>query len=113
MFLLLPSIPIVRLIAKGRGVVACLAALTQGFVVTGSAGNARGIDPGDPGVPAYGRKIYHLRAFGRNATPVSTIPAGEAAAVERKSGVTISCLIAQDRLDEWRTAFNDILVEAG
>ncbi len=107
---LLPaSIPIVHLAAQGRGVVACLAALTQVFVVTGSAGKARGIDPGDPGVPAFGRKIYHLRAFGRNATPVSTIPAGEAAAVERKSGVSIPCLIAQDRLDEWRTAFKEFV----
>jgi len=107
---LLPAdIPIVRLNAPGRGVAACLAALAQVLIVTGSAGKARGIDPGDPGVPAFGRQIYHLRAFGRNAGPPSAVPTGEAAAIERKSGATISTLIAQDRLNEWRTAFKEFV----
>ncbi len=107
---LLPAgIPIVRLITPLQGVAACLAALTQVLLVTGSAGKACGIDPGDPGVPAFGRKIYHLRAFGHNVMPVSAVPPGEAAAIERKSGATITCLIAQDRLDEWRTAFKEFV----
>ena len=107
---LLPAgIPIVRLTAQGQRVAACVAALTQVFLVTGCAGKARGIDPGDPGIPTFGRKIYHLRAFGRNVMPLSAVPAGEAAAVERKSGATICCLIAQDRLDEWRTAFKEFV----
>jgi hypothetical protein len=108
---LLPSdIPIAKLIAPGRGVAAGLAALAQVFLVTDSAGKARGIDPGDPGVPAFGRKIYHLRAFGRKVGLDPAIPVEEAAAIERKSGVTMASLVAQGRVEEWRTLFKQFVV---
>jgi hydroxymethylpyrimidine pyrophosphatase-like HAD family hydrolase len=31
-----------------------------GFLITSIAGDIRGIDPGRPGVPLFGRKLYHL-----------------------------------------------------
>jgi len=35
------------------------------FDLVGKFGDARSIDPGRPGVPEFGRRIYHLNAFGR------------------------------------------------
>ncbi len=106
MLALLPAeIPVVRLTIPGRGAVACLSALARVFMVAGSAGKARQIDPGDPGVPAFGRKLYHMRAFGPKEASVATVSVGEAAAIERKSGATITSLIAQGRLQEWRASY--------
>lgn len=107
---LLPRrIPAVRVSASGRGAIACLAALAKIFMVTGSAGAARGIDPGDPGVPAFGRRIYHMRALGPDESLMSPVQAREAVAIERKSGLTITGLSAQDRLDDWRLFYGDFV----
>lgn len=104
-----PGIPVVRLRASGHGAAACLAALAKVFVVVGSAGIARGIDPGNPGVPAFGRKIYHMRAFEPEEALTSTVPAGEAVAIERKSGLTVATLLAQGRLDKWRASYREFV----
>jgi len=39
-----------------------VSALVYAMVFAGSVGKIRGIDPGRPGVPDFGRKIYHLKA---------------------------------------------------
>lgn len=110
---LLPKdVPVVRLPAAGAGLAAGLSALVQVFAVAGSAGKARGIDPGDPGVPPFGRKIYHLRAFAPRETEIT---AAETAAVERKSGASVPSLLAGGALDRWRAAhraFSDRLSAA-
>lgn len=100
---LLPkNIPVVRLPVFGTGLTANLSALLKVFMVVGSAGKARGIDPGDPGVPPFGRKIYHLRAF---ATRDAALPAGEAAAIERKARASVMSLLSRGTLDGWRAAY--------
>jgi len=38
-----------------------LGAMLTSVLLAGFLGRERGIDPGRPGVPAFGRKIYHLR----------------------------------------------------
>ncbi len=59
---LLPkSVPIAKLQFSDDGAVSALAALSAAIIITGFAGRARGIDPGRPGVPAFGRRIYHLQ----------------------------------------------------
>lgn len=103
---LLPKrIPTLEIHVPGQGVHACLAALVRVQMLAGEAGEVRGIDPGDPGVPAFGRRIYHLRAFGTPDGPRHDLAAREAAAIERKSGVTVPTLLAQGRLEEWREAY--------
>lgn len=44
----------------GRGEAVQLASLLAAFCVTEELGFARGIDPGQPGVPDFGRKLYSL-----------------------------------------------------
>jgi len=59
---LLPdSIPVARLQFADDTAVSALAALCAAIAISGFAGKARGIDPGRPCVPAFGRRIYHLR----------------------------------------------------
>jgi hypothetical protein len=48
---------------------ASLACLPSTFELTRLAGQFRGIDPGRPGVPPFGRRVYHLRAQSRSLPP--------------------------------------------
>lgn len=106
MLALLPKgIPVARLNVSGSEIAAGLSALAQVFMVVGSAGKARGIDPGDPGVPAFGRKIYHFRAFAEGDYWPSPVPPAEAAAIERKSGASVSSLLARGTLENWQSAY--------
>lgn len=98
------DVPVVRFLVSGTGLTANLAALLKVFMIVGSAGKTRGIDPGDPGVPLFGRKIYHLRAFAKRRT---ALPPREKAAIERKSGATVTSLISRGAIDEWRAAYCD------
>lgn len=60
---LLPdSVPVVHLRFSGSTCIRPIQALSTAMHVVALAGEARGIDPGRPGVPEFGRKIYHLRA---------------------------------------------------
>lgn len=101
------TVPVVRLTAAGTGPVANLSALVQAFALVGSAGKARRIDPGNPGVPPFGREIYHLRAFGSPRTSPDGLGVAEVAAIERKSGVTVAGLHARGTLAGWRSAYSD------
>jgi len=58
---LLPeSTRILRLTTDQEGGLGALALLLQVFDLTAAVGRGVGIDPGRPGVPTYGRRIYHL-----------------------------------------------------
>ena len=58
---LIPShIPHTSIDFPGGRTATALASLLAAFRLTGWAGAARGIDPGRPGVPDFGRKLYNL-----------------------------------------------------
>lgn len=58
---LLPkSISIVRIATPHNGPLGALDLTLKVFQLTEIIGKRRGIDPGRPGVPQYGRKIYHV-----------------------------------------------------
>lgn len=86
------------------GIAAGIAAMGRVIHLAASAGNARGIDPGRPGVPGFGRRIYHLRAF-----PRASAVTAEQTAIERKTGMSLSALSAMGTLDYWRSAYNTFL----
>ena len=60
MALIPPEVPAAQVLIPHDGPLASLAALYAGLCIVAVAGEARGIDPGRPGVPAFGRRIYHL-----------------------------------------------------
>jgi hydroxymethylpyrimidine pyrophosphatase-like HAD family hydrolase len=109
---LLPEkVAVSRVNLPDGGVNGSLAAIALAIHLAGIAGEARGIDPGRPTVPTFGRKIYHLRAMPRRDS-VAGIGEDETAAIECKARAAISTLSAQGRLQDWRkayTSFRDTL----
>jgi hydroxymethylpyrimidine pyrophosphatase-like HAD family hydrolase len=95
---LLPdAIPTIRLDLQHGGPVACLAGIAHGFELVRQAGEVRRIDPGDPGVPEFGRRLYNLRVFPR--VPPNGLIADAEVAIGRKSrspGVRRSATVWED-----------------
>src|SRR5690348_16962472 len=50
----------------------CLALQAAVFEVVAEYGKARGIDPGRPGVPPFGRRVYHFNAFRKKRPSLET-----------------------------------------
>lgn len=97
------SVPVVREQIPFTGPVAALAALARVMYITGSAGTAVGIDPGRPGVPAFGSRIYRLNAFpsARGARN------DEDVAISRKTFMNVERLAEAGVLEEWRSAYRN------
>ena len=100
-----PEIPVARVEVPHAGPKAGLAALIAVLHLVGHAGRARGIDPGRPGVPPFGSKIYNLRAFGTPASANNTAARLEAASIERKTGTTVGQLAACGELEFWKRKY--------
>lgn len=103
---LIPAdIPQARIELAGGASACALASLVAALRITGWAGFTRGIDPGRPGVPEFGRKLYNLPLPRprRSAVPSRLTPR-QAAAIARKSGVELSDLAASGELARWREA---------
>lgn len=59
---LLPAnVPKSIIVSSKRGISATIELLAQVFLIVQKLGKQRKIDPGKPGVPEYGSKLYHLR----------------------------------------------------
>lgn len=103
-----PDIPLARIELAGSGSAASIASLVAALRITGWAGVARGIDPGRPGVPEFGRKLYNLPLprQGRSEQHHG-LSDRDAAAIGRKAGVSPARLAARGELDRWRTSLDD------
>jgi hypothetical protein len=105
---LIPTdIPRARLEFAGPPSAVALAALVAALRITGWAGAARGIDPGRPGVPEFGRKLYNLR-LPKSGRTVSTarLSDRDAAAITRKAGLIPARLEMLGELPRWQTALD-------
>lgn len=88
---LLPkSVPSVVLNLPYDGPVACLAGIVHAFDLVRQAGLARDIDPGDPGVPSFGRDLYNLNVFTRSRPARAGSLAEPEVAIERKTRTAAS-----------------------
>ncbi|WP_292426861.1 HAD hydrolase family protein [Mesorhizobium sp.] len=105
---LLPKdIPVARLALPEPPIATMLGSLIAALRITGWAGRARGIDPGRPGVPEFGRKLYHLPLPPAAQDPVAGLSARHAAAIWRKAGVAASGLDRSGDLLRWRGALEN------
>ena len=93
-------IPTIRVSIPFSDATAGVAALARVMHIALSAGRARDIDPGRPGVPPFGRRIYNLKAF--RGRPVSD---RQAIAIERKVQRPTEALSRLEVLDFWRRAY--------
>jgi fructoselysine-6-P-deglycase FrlB-like protein len=96
------QVPILKVRVVGQGDSPAIAALVHAIRIVGDAGSAAGFDPGRPHVPAFGRKIYHLKAFRK--TLVDAFPP-QYVAIRRKSRSTLEALEVRGELDEWEKAW--------
>ena len=104
-----PEIPISRIEFEGYSAAVALGSLIAALQITGWAGQARGIDPGRPGVPEFGRKLYHLRLKLSSDKRPSTVPDlsdRDAFAITRKTGLSLTHLNDLDALEHWHNSLN-------
>ena len=103
---LLPvDVPQARIAFDGGANTAMLASLLAALRITCWAGVSRGIDPGRPGVPKFGRKLYHLHLpRPQRAVGLPRLTPREAAAITRKAGADPRNLAASGELAHWREA---------
>ncbi|MGC4033488.1 MAG: hypothetical protein QM754_17505 [Tepidisphaeraceae bacterium] len=80
-----------------------LAALLYSVVITGIIGQVKSIDPGRPGVPPFGRRIYHLTGCPAKS-PHGLDDEHERVAIERKIKRPTTTLTANS-LASWRLAY--------
>src|SRR5258708_1036063 len=70
---LLPrNIPSMLIASPASGYASWVALQAAVFDLVSKFGDMRKIDPGRPGVPAFGRRIYHLNAFGRTKSDLKS-----------------------------------------
>jgi fructoselysine-6-P-deglycase FrlB-like protein len=96
-------IPVGRLRFSGPSIANSLGSLASALCIAGWAGAAKGIDPGRPGVPEFGRRLYHL-PLPRPSRAVTGLTERDAAAITRKAGVGIETLARRGDLNAWRSA---------
>jgi hydroxymethylpyrimidine pyrophosphatase-like HAD family hydrolase len=102
------EVPRAKLQINGSGAHAALATLIGALYWVGWAGESSGVDPGRPVVAEFGRKLYHLNAFGstlgivRKRSPRSI-------AIERKVGTAVERLLAAGSFENWDAALNSVL----
>lgn len=105
---LIPSdIPIARIPLDGPPIATSLASLVAALCIVGWAGAARGLDPGRPGVPEFGRRLYNLhltKPHRRSSTGLSKL---DAAAITRKAGVPPEALASRGELNTWQTVLQE------
>ena len=102
------AIPQARMTFDGGPSATAVASLVAALRITGWAGLTRGIDPGQPGVPEFGRKLYRLSLpLRRGAANLPHLTPRDAAAITRKAGADPGRLAASGELGRWRHMLAD------
>jgi fructoselysine-6-P-deglycase FrlB-like protein len=99
------DIPQARLFLPGDQTATVLLSLVASLRICGWAGAARGIDPGRPGVPDFGRKLYNLPLPRSRAGDASAPYSRDRAAIARKAGRSVKHLAAGE-LARWQAALD-------
>ena len=102
------TIPRACIELPGPGYAASLGALIAALEITEMAGRAHGIDPGQPGVPQFGRRLYRLPLPESNRKEaVRPLTDRDAVAISRKTGVPNHKLGALGSLAQWQKCLHE------
>ena len=102
---LIPAeVPVARVHLPGSTLGITLASLLAAFRITQWAGKHIGIDPGRPGVPEFGRKLYHLRpSQPKPEARAAKTTTRQVTAIQRKTGRSLEALTQSGEWEMWRT----------
>jgi len=89
-----------------------LSAIYQSVHMAQIAGRQRGVDPGRPHVPMFGRKLYHLHPKARTASRLAIDERMEAA-IQRKSGFSCHTLAGRNELEAWVRDYRNFVDRLG
>ena len=102
-----PEIPTSRIEFEGSSAALSLGSLVAALRITAWVGHLRGIDPGRPGIPEFGRKLYHLPVSKHKQTSVArNLSERDGAAIARKTGLPLLRLNDLADLEYWHRALN-------
>ncbi|MEN6387045.1 MAG: sucrose-6-phosphate hydrolase [Phycisphaerales bacterium] len=108
---LLPvKIPIFKIYIPYDQSIAGIYSLVMAIIITYFAGRIRGIDPGQPGVPAFGRAIYHLNGFA-NTNHNKLQCSYKKNVLVRKTGMSLVKLVEDQSFDFWRKLYTSFVNE--
>ena len=102
---LLPkNIPTLRVETDQVGPTGGLDLLIKVMHLVHLVGIARGIDPGKPGVPQFGSRLYRLRATFNGGRSVRGLPHQQATAIVRKARIPLNQM-QEEEFEEWKKAY--------
>lgn len=104
------EVPVLRLHTQHQEAVGGLDLLVKVMRLVGQAGRVHAIDPGRPGVPEFGRRIYNLPMAGVGTR--SSIAAGDAVTHILRKSINATRL-TDDIWGRWKVAYNDFLARLG
>ena len=99
------SLPLMRIFFDMPSLAATIASIVVAFRLTQWAGISQGIDPGRPGVPEFGKRLYHLTFPKKKRTRYAEMGEVQKAAIERKSGASIEKLKKSGKLKFWHEQY--------
>jgi len=97
------EVPISKIKIPGTGIKMGIASIVTVLHLIGIAGEYLNIDPGRPGVPLFGRRIYNLR--GLNLGPRGEVSRLESVAIARKNRSDVNSVQSQPGYEFWRKAY--------
>lgn len=104
---LLPQdIPVLRINSKHSDGFASIDMLIKSFSFIERIGQIQGIDPGRPGVPDFGSKLYHLK-YSSFYKKISDVSWNEKMAITRKTKLPTYEHLTQKEKKYWHNAYND------
>ncbi len=104
------GVPQARIVFQGGPSAVALASLLAALRITGWVGCIRGIDPGRPGVPEFGRRLYNLSLpRSKCATGSSRLTPRVSAAIARKANVDQSNVATLTEIGRWHDALTAFL----
>ena len=104
------NIPKLILESDGDGPLSTIDQLIKSFEFISRLGKKVNIDPGKPGVPAYGRKLYHLPYSKLLANPkINGLTKRAELAIKRKLGVDDLTSVKAPELEIWKKSYSKFM----
>ncbi|HRE73464.1 MAG TPA: hypothetical protein PK637_02055 [Flavobacteriales bacterium] len=107
---ILPAyIPKLIIRSNASGALASIELLVKSFYLANSIGKLQQIDPGKPGVPAFGSKLYNLQYASMFKDEGGKLTATERLAIVRKTGVRSLTELSKEDIDKWLKSYKQFL----